>query len=281
MCAVPQSTLGYEKLFNWAFAITDEDAFVKAVLEGQPEPPFYFADMKRVNKEGPNILEPIRLSEPLTAQQLEQRLTEGLRVIDLRGAAEYAAHHIPGTMSIPLDNTFLSRAGWFISSGQPFALISDEQGVLQAARLLRLIGLEKLVGFWPLETIDEWKATGRQLKQFPALDVARLQERLKRHEVTLIDVRGASEYEAGSVAGSRNIPLGYLERQIREIPKGRPVVVICHSGSRSAVAASVLETHRYTNVINLQGGFEAWEQAGYPVVRGGQGVQEAAGVASL
>jgi hydroxyacylglutathione hydrolase len=279
--AVPQSTLGYEMLFNWAFSIKDEDAFVKAVLEGQPEPPFYFADMKRVNKEGPEILEPIHLSEPLTAQQLEQHLTEELRVIDLRRAAEYAAHHIPGTMSIPLDSTFLSRAGWFISSGQPFALIADEKGVLQAVRFLRLIGLEKLVGFWPFEVIDEWKASGRPLKQLPALDVAELQERLGRHELTLIDVRGASEYEAGSVPGSRHIPLGYIERRISEVPKDRPVVVMCQSGRRSAIAASVLEAHGYANVINLQGGFEAWEQAGYPVVRGGQSVQDTASVVSL
>jgi len=94
-------------------------------------------------------------------------------------------------------------------------------------------------------------------------------------------VRGASEYEAGSVLGSRNIPLGYIERRIGEVPKDRPVVVMCHSGRRSAIAVSVLEAHGYTNVINLQGGFEAWEKAGYPVVRGGQGVQEATPVASL
>lgn len=122
--AVPQSTLGYAKLFNWAFAITDEEAFVTAVLEGQPEPPFYFAEMKRVNKVGPALLNEVTLPEQLTAEQLEQRLSEKVRVIDLRPAPDYLAGHIAGTISIPLDRSFLDRAGWLISPQQPYT-ISD------------------------------------------------------------------------------------------------------------------------------------------------------------
>ncbi len=279
--AVPQSTLGYEKLFSWAFSVKNEDAFVKAVLERQPEPPFYFAEMKRVNKEGPTILGPVTLPEQLMMAQLEQRRTQHGLVVDLRSADEYAVQHIPGTISIPLDGSFLDRAGWLISSQRPFALISDERGVLQAMHLLHLIGVENLEGFWPLAIVTDWRAAGQPVKKLTTIGVEALRERLDRHEVTLIDVRGASEYAAGSIQGGHNIPLGYVQHRLSEIPKDRPVVVMCHSGRRSAIVVSVLEAHGYTNIINLQGGFEAWEKAGYPIVRGEQRSEGSMAIASV
>jgi len=279
--AVPQSTLGYEKLFNWAFSIHDEETFVKAVLAGQPEPPFYFAEMKRVNKEGPAILANVALPAQLTAEQLAQLIAQQGQVVDLHSAGDYATQHIPGTISIPLDRSFLDRAGWLISSQRPFALIADEQGVLQAIRLLRLIGIENLAGFWPLDVITTWSRAGHPVKQLTTITVDELQARLNnRHEVTLIDVRGASEYATSSIREAHNIPLGYVQRRLNEIPKDRPVVVMCYSGQRSAIVFSVLEKYGYTNIENLQGGFEAWEKAGYPIVREGQRTQGAMTIAS-
>jgi len=135
-------------------------------------------------------------------------------------------------------------------------------------RLLRLIGIEQLEGFWPHEIITNWQEAGQPVKTFAAMDVSTLRERLDRHEVTLIDVRGVSEYVAASIQEGRNIPLGSVQHRLSEIPKDRPVVVMCHSGRRSAIVVSILETNGYTNAINLQGGFEAWEKAGYPIARG-------------
>src|SRR3954470_3341560 len=68
--AVPQSTLGYEKRFSWAFGVTDEDAFVSAVLEGQPDPPRYFGEMKRINRSGPRNLGQRRRPVRLPAEDL-------------------------------------------------------------------------------------------------------------------------------------------------------------------------------------------------------------------
>src|SRR5690606_13065767 len=104
--AVPQSTLGYEKLFNWALTIEDEDEFVEAVLAGQPEPPKYFAEMKRVNKEGPRVLGGFRLPARLSEARLPALLEQGALVVDARHAADFAAGHVPGTINIPLNRGF-------------------------------------------------------------------------------------------------------------------------------------------------------------------------------
>src|SRR6185436_19174211 len=101
MSAVPQSTLGYERRFNWAFGVTDETEFVQQVLAGQPEPPRYFAAMKRINRQGPPVLGARSLPERVAEQQIERVLASGAVLIDLRPAAAFAAGHIPGTLNIP------------------------------------------------------------------------------------------------------------------------------------------------------------------------------------
>ncbi len=267
--AVPQTTLGYEKLFNWAFAHKNEDEFVRAVLDGQPEPPFYFAEMKRINKVGPGLVGAITLPEQLTLTQLSEQLAAQTRIVDTRSASEYAEGHIPGTINIPLDTSFLSWAGWLLPYDRPFYLIVEKEKVVTAIRELRLIGLEHLAGFWTPELVAAWQQAGHELETLPKLTVADLQHRLtglsNGQQVILLDVRGAGEYRDGYIAGSMNIPLGYVERSLQAIPTDRPVLVQCQAGTRSAVAASVLQTHGYKQVTDVVGGFEAWQKAGYPI----------------
>lgn len=110
--AVPQSSLGYEKLFNWGFTTRDEREFVDLVLAGQPEPPKYFAEMKRINREGPPILGSFRHPERLPASRLAELLERGGLVIDVRHSSDFAVAHISGTINIPLNHSFTTWAGW-------------------------------------------------------------------------------------------------------------------------------------------------------------------------
>lgn len=268
MSAVPQSSLGYEKRFNWALAEVNEDAFVRAILSGQPEPPRYFAEMKRMNREGPRSLKGFRMPPLLPAERLPSMLSEGTMVVDLRSAQAFAAGHVPGTVSIPMNRSFVTWAGWLVPYNHDFVLLAqhrDDGSVARAVRELAMIGLDRVTGVFDQKSIEQWSAAGRPLITVPELSAADLAARRPRPVV--IDVRGESEWEAGHMNGAHHIPLGYLTERLEEIPRDRPVVLHCQGGSRSHIGVSLLQAQGYQNVSNLTGGFGAWETAGLPVER--------------
>lgn len=258
---VPQSTLGYERRFNWAFSIQDEEQFVKAVLAGQPEPPTYFAQMKRVNKAGPAPIAALKEPPPITPEQA--RLTQGARIVDIRSAQEYAAGHLPGTINIPLHGSFLTWAGWLIAYDRPLLLVADPSAVSQTQRMLSLIGLENIAGYIPAESLSQRFRDGGALERIQRMDVDELFQRLKQDNVYVLDVRNPSEYAEGHIEGAHNIPLGHLERHLEEIPVDRTIAVHCQAGTRSAIAASILTAHGLRRSLDVCGGFAAWEKAGY------------------
>jgi hydroxyacylglutathione hydrolase len=268
--AMPQSTLGYERLANWAFAITDEDRFVTAVLEGQPEPPKYFAEMKRINKEGPRILGSLGRPRRLPAARVGELLAAGGLVVDTRPAADFAAAHIPGTINIPLNRSFTGWAGWLIPYDRDFYLLIDHaraDAVATAARDLAMIGLDRLAGYLDCddEMLDAWRAAGGTLGSTPQVTVNDLRRRMPTGDLTVIDVRGRNEWEAGHLPGVANIPLGLLPDRLAELPAGGALVLQCETGSRSAIAASLLAATGRAGVANLEGGLAAWRKAGYPI----------------
>ena len=268
--AVPFSTLGYEKLVNWGLTAHDEDEFVTTVLAGQPEPPRYFAEMKRINKGGPRILGGFRRPARLPATRLQPLLAEHAVVIDTRSAAEYAARNIPGTINIPLNKSFNTWAGWLVPYDQEFYLIVNDECthcVDDAVRDLAMIGLDRLAGYVGTEVLDLWAGTGGSLDTVPQISAADLAERMRKGDTTVLDVRGRAEWDAGHLFGARNVPVGYLVEQLDEIPRGHTVVVHCQSGARSAIAASLLRARGLHNVVNLTGGFAGWQAAGQPVER--------------
>ena len=266
--AVPQSTAGYEKRFNWAFGIEDEARFMAAIVEGQPAAPVYFAQMKRVNKEGPRLTGELPVVAELPLDRLAQDLESGLLVVDLRPPEAYAAGHIPGTLNLPFNNAFLNWAGWLLPYDRPFALLGDAAEASAAVDALRLIGLDAPHGFWTIAAIDRWKADGRALGTVERGASGAARALIERDEVVVLDVRNPSEYAAGHIAGSRNIPLAELGRRMDELPADRPVLVHCQGGARSAIAAGLLAARWRNRVIDLQGGFGQWQAAGNPVERG-------------
>jgi len=272
LSAVPQSTVGYERRFNWALAVEGEDEFVRQVLSGQPEPPVYFAEMKRINRDGPRILNGFATPQWLPEARLPEVLARGAFVIDARPATEFAAGHVPGTINIPLNRGFTTWAGWLTPFGDDFYLIVDDSGsdrgahnVNEAAKDLAMIGLDRFAGYFGADAVREWGRGGRELLTVPQISAAELALQLAGGRVAVIDVRGRSEWEAGHLPGVPNIPVGYLVKQLAEVPRDRPVVVHCQGGSRSAIAASLLQAHGIAGVTNLSKGFQEWVSAGLPV----------------
>ncbi|HEU4643369.1 MAG TPA: MBL fold metallo-hydrolase [Gemmatimonadaceae bacterium] len=268
--AVPSTTVGYEKIGNWGVAATDEDEFVRMVLAGQPEPPRYFAEMKRINKDGPRLLGGQRHAPRRPASALPTLVRRGEIVVDTRPAAAFADGHVPGTLNIPLDRSFTTWAGWLLPYDRDIHLLLDDacpHCADAAVRDLAMIGLDNVAGIFGAAALEAWIATGGELRTVAQATASQTAARLQRGEAIVIDVRGRAEWEAGHVPGVPNIPLGYLGERLAEIPTGMPVIVHCQAGARSAIAASLLQARGVPDVVNMAGGFAAWEHAGLPVTR--------------
>ena len=277
--AIPQSTLGYEKRFNWAFRATTEDDFVRNVLAGQPDPPKYFARMKQMNKDGPRVLggwpAPARLGggDPAAAAAvLADRLRDGEPVVDTRHANEFAVGHIPGTINIPLNGSFTNWAGWLLPYDRDLTLIVSSEAALESAvRYLSLIGLDRVEAYVEADVIEKWHGPLGTIARIGTDDLA---SSLAHRGVTLVDVRNDGEWTGlGHIPGAMHVPLGHLMDRLAEIPRERPVVVQCLGGGRSAIGASLLRAAGYPNVVNFSPGISGWIKEGRDVV--GQGTDHA------
>jgi len=263
--AIASSTVGYEKIGNWGVASTNADEFVKDVLAGQPEPPRYFAQMKRINKEGPAFLNDRSTPRRLSASSIAGLLEKGSIVVDTRAASEFAAGHIPGSINIPLNGSFTTWAGWMLPYDRDLYLLVDDASAGEAVYDLAMIGLDRIEGIVGTDAIDKWKRAGEKLGTIAQMSSDEVAPLLERGEATVIDVRSGSEWEEGHLPNVRNIPAGYIADHLDDLPTDTPLVLHCRSGGRSSIAASVLAARGFTNVVNMSGGYVGWQQAGLPV----------------
>jgi hydroxyacylglutathione hydrolase len=264
--AMPQSTLGYEKLFNWALAETDEERFVLEVLSGQPEPPAYFAIMKKVNRDDPPTAAP-SMPDEVQPAEIANAIQSGATVVDTRPTADFATSHLDGTINIPANKSFLNWAGALLPYGEDVWFIADssESARRQLASDLALIGFHRIAGVQSVDRVEEAsRSNGMRGIETPQMSIADASSRNAHH---IVDVRGRAEYNEGHIPGAINIPLAELPRRVGELPAG-DLVVHCQGGSRSAMAASVLQRSGRRDVANMTGGFGEWERAGNPVERG-------------
>ena len=261
--ALPSTTLGYERLFNWALQVADEDDFVRAVLAGQPEPPKYFGRMKLLNRDGP----PTRPTIPLVLLDdavLARSLAEGTAtVVDTRSSAAFTAGFISGTINIPAGRSFTTWAGSLLSPDGDIILIADHESRARAlVRELSLIGFDRVTGWAEARVVDRWHGTGRELNRARTIgsqDLAALEQ------AVVVDIRAESEWSEGHIPGARHIFLADLVDAVDELPRDRPLVIACQGGSRSSIGTSLLRARGFENVINFSGGFAEWQQAGLPV----------------
>jgi hydroxyacylglutathione hydrolase len=268
--AVPSSTVGYEKIANWGLLATSEAEFVAEVLAGQPEPPRYFAEMKRINKTGPRSLHDVPRAERAPASWFAPLVAGGALVVDTRPADEFAGAYLPGTVNIPLNKSFTTWAGSLVPYDRPFHLLVDDHdggaAVEQALHDLAMIGLDQVAGWFGADALDA-ASQEAQLSIIRQVRPEELEPLLREGSVAVVDVRSAAEWELGHLPGVVNIPLPRLVERAGELPLDRPVVVQCQSGARSAIAASVLLAIGVRDVMNLVGGFTAWDSARLPVER--------------
>ncbi|MFQ5627416.1 MAG: rhodanese-like domain-containing protein [bacterium] len=265
--AVPQSTVGYEKRFNAAIAAaTDEAHFVEAILDGQPEPPLYFARMKHDNKMGPAVLGKLPAPQAIDAAALKKLAAENAMILDTRPWQQFRDSHIPGALWAPLTNYFPNVAGSYVEPGTSIFLIVEENQVKDAVAALIRIGLDEVAGYATEATFAAYLAQGGQSLATRRMPIGNLKSENNSNGAFVLDVRGAAEYNAGHLAGATNVAYTRLMPRLHELPKDRTIYVHCRTDKRSAIAASFLQYNDF-NVIHLEDGFEGWQQKGGVTVK--------------
>jgi hydroxyacylglutathione hydrolase len=264
--AVPSSTVGYEKMFNMALSYENEAHFVEMLLDGQPEPPKYFAVMKRVNKEGPTLLHSLPQPDRLPAERLPQLIEEGVMVIDTRSARAFATGHVSGTINIP-DWGMPAWAGWLVDYERPVYLIVDADRLDETVSDLVYIGVDKIAGYFDLSALDALEEANGPLQSYDRLPVEKLADMILNDKATLLDIRSEEEWESGRIPGAHHIMLGYLPEKAADYINDKPIIVQCRSGNRSAIGASILLAQGAKRVINMEGGIREWSKAGLPLER--------------
>ncbi|MBC7811762.1 MAG: MBL fold metallo-hydrolase [Burkholderiales bacterium] len=259
---IPSSVLGYEKRFNRAFTIKDEDEFVAWLLDGQPEAPRYFSQMKRVNKAGPALLRDLAPVHQLDRAALDSALASGALVIDAREIDDFSRAHLRGVLNVPPVTRFNTHAGWFVNYAALTYLIADEADVERLVRDLRAIGVDNIPGYFSPDL-----AAGDETLQ--RITPEELEQLRTSGKVLIVDVRAQSEYKDERIPDARHILYGDLPQHVRDLPKDMLIVTQCASGIRSQIAASYLEKQGFTQVASLIGGLEAWEAAGLPLESSG------------
>jgi glyoxylase-like metal-dependent hydrolase (beta-lactamase superfamily II)/rhodanese-related sulfurtransferase len=258
--SAPFTTIGQERMFNWALQIKDREQFVQRMVENLPDRPPYFAHDVQVNLAGAPSLGSLPALRTLTANDLKTEFDRGAVVIDTRSAPFFGAGHFPGSLNIGLSsNLFSTWVGFLVPFGKPIALVVGSPDSAAQARLqLARIGYDNVIGYLEAELLT-------QTRQLSQLGVNELQFSLKRGEAPrILDVRTAGEWEAEHIDGATHIPLPNLPRRLPELPKDAPLAVICGSGYRSSIAASLLQVGGFSRVQNVMGGMGAYLETQIP-----------------
>ncbi|WP_446226193.1 MBL fold metallo-hydrolase [Nocardia sp. IBHARD005] len=240
------STIGRERVTNPLLQVEDEDAFVKALLASLGSFPDYFLRLGEINHQGPAVLGTTPTLAPLTSEQASKLIADGAQVVDTRPAADFAAGHLPGALSITLRPVFGTWLGWLVDPDRPVIIVRDSsQDHVDIAWEAAKVGFDTLVGelaggmaAWtgPIDTVDLLDADDLAARPAP----------------TVLDIRQRGEYTAGHVPAARNIELGTLTSHLADVPAG-PVAVMCGHGERAMTAASILERSGRTDIRILEG----------------------------
>ncbi len=259
------STVGFERRNNPRLQMADRDTFIDAKVAEQHDYPPYFERMEQLNLVGGTPMASPPMPRPLTAAASEQALTRGVAV-DVRPASAYLGAHLPGSLSLPVD-MIAAFAGWLLEADDDLVLVADDADQAgEAARRLGRIGFDRLAGYLA-PSLTAWAATGRAFNTVPVVDARTVQARLEAGTAdwVLLDVRSAEEVAAASIDGARHVYVGELAQRIDDLDQNDRHTVMCGSGARATVAASVLLRHGFEAVDLFLGSMGAWRSGGFPV----------------
>jgi hydroxyacylglutathione hydrolase len=279
MRAEKSSTIGTERLTNYALQISSREEFIRQLTTNLPTRPTYFAEDAEINRSGAPSLTELAELPALTPKEVQTRLQQDAWVLDVRSGDDFARFHVPGSVNIALSGQFASWAGAILGIHANPILVADTEAQIEEARMrLARVGIEVLQGYLK-GGIAGWKKARLSLLSTPQMSAPELDEKLKSREdgtgsasaratddVVVLDVRREGEWQAGHIAAANWHALDSFPRALPEVDATRIVAVHCKSGYRSMIACSLLERAGHRNVVNVTGGFDAWLAGGMPVV---------------
>lgn len=263
-----QSTLGYERATNPFLKEQPKQDFVEKLLDSVPELPDYYKRMKEINSRGPRLLDKIPGGSLFSIEEFlrKQHETEAV-VVDLRRPEAFGGAHMPDSINIGSGPTLSTWAAWMLPYDKPIFLMGDAQTDLQQVRrsLIR-VGLDCIAGALR-DGIKTWIETGNSQGHIPQISVLELNRLLvSGQKILLLDVRSPGEWEGGHIDHAMHIPAAELPKSLETLPAGDTIYIMCGSGYRSSIAASIVAKSGRAKPINVVGGMTAWRAQHLPVM---------------
>jgi hydroxyacylglutathione hydrolase len=262
------SNLGEQRRFNYALQPMSKEEFIRIVTADQPDAPAYFTYDAILNtRERPTLdatldqaLHPVDLDEVLALGNA------GAQILDVREAAEYAKGHLAGSINIGLGGQYATWAGTILDTTRPIVIIAEPGREQEAALRLGRIGFDHIKGYLRngMEALAKRQDLVWTTERVSAPMLA--EELASPNPPLIVDIRTPREWSSAHLANSINVPLSQLQQRIEELPRDRRIAVHCAGGYRSSMAASILNQHGITNLIELAGGIAAWQAAKLPTV---------------
>jgi hydroxyacylglutathione hydrolase len=270
MRAERSSTIGTERLTNYALQIQSREDFTKQLTSNLPARPDYFLQDAEINRGGAPALSDLPELKAIPPAVLKSLLDEGVIALDIRPGDQFAAGHVPGSINIALSGQFATWAGTILGLSSRPVLIADSTEQLAEARLrLARVGIETERGYLQ-GGVAGWKQAGLDIAKLPEITPRELHQRLSENKLRVLDVRREPEWMAGHMAGAAWWPLDRFRVSPPEVDLDIPLAVHCQSGYRSMIACSLLQRAGFRNVMNVTGGFAAWQEAQLPVATGAE-----------
>jgi hydroxyacylglutathione hydrolase len=271
MRAERSSTMRTERLTNYALKIKSKKEFIQQLTTNLPPRPGYFPQDAAINRAGAPALSELSALDPVSAKKLKSLLQDGVIALDVRPGDEFAAGHVPGSVSIPLSGEFASWAGIVLGlSSRPVLIANSEEQLSEARKRLARVGIDDTRGYLK-DGIAGWTKAGLPVTELEQISPRLLSELLRKGKTELLDVRRKPEWESGHIEGATWIPLDDIngldfKQAMPNVDRKAPIAVICKGGYRSLIAGSLLQRAGFENVTNVTGGCMAWEKAKLPVV---------------
>jgi hydroxyacylglutathione hydrolase len=269
MRAERSSTIGTERLTNYALQIKSREEFIAQLTTNLPTRPDYFLEDAEINRSGAPTLTELPPLPALSPAEVQALLRQNANLLDVRPGDAFAARHVPGSINIALSGQFASWAGGILGIHSKPVLVGDTNEQVEEARLrLARVGIEDLRGYLA-GGVAAWQKAGLPMAKTTQISPQELNQKLRDGSLSpadVLDVRREGEWQAGHIERVQCHPLDTFAQGILKVNNELPVAVHCKSGYRSMIACSLLERAGHRNVINVAGGFDAWHGAGLPEV---------------
>ncbi len=265
MGAKRRSTIGYERHHNDALQIKDKSEFIKSLTENMPPAPDHFSRCSEINRHGPALVADLPRMNELSSGQFKTRITDPkMIVLDTRSYQAFASQHIPGAWHLDLNGNFPTFAGWVLPTDKDILLVADEyEKAQQATTWARRVGVDRIVGYLNGGMVA-WAVAGYQANNIQLISAGDLHTMVTGDDnFVLVDIRAPLEYAENHIKGAINIPVADLRTRHKELQKDKTTVLVCSSGNRSSLGASILKAQGFNEVVNVAGGMSGYSAAGF------------------